>query len=443
MGYDAAENCPGAPTPSVGERSLHGPVYFHQSYGGWESEAPQWAKDAAAEDPSMPAGEYSGSENLKELRVVIAALRKTFGLRVVLFTAEQLRAEGAPDDETPESAERKALYKGGYLEITPTEPLVVTGYCGTPLVELKGFNGEHNKSYKDECAVTNRVHPWVHLKLLPACTRHTEAELISNLHKAGALVALLPHAEEAVNLTRIGARYKIEGAEYEMRVVHGEGDAEAKAHDPQRPWFRDNQYETGSLFRMIRVSNGKVVGKVLMAYHNAEMNSAGPTLEIIEVAEGWRQFGIGYQMMFAVEQFYLDLFGRSCCFSGVIMSACNVTGAKFGYASPWLIRRCHFEDADGWGEELVKNVVGAERDDALEYYDPQPGDWDFEDEGLLEEGPTPVYECRGLLLRNMCCGVELEWHGEGPMPKEMRFCGRCAQGKWDPRVQFPREVVLG
>ena len=455
MNYDAAENCPGQPVARPGERSLIGPVYFHHQYDGWESEAPEWAKRAAAEDPDMPAKDCAYGEHLKELRVVIAALRETHRLHVVLYTEEKLRAEGAPEDETVAAAEKKALYEGGYLRISEAEPLVFSDHgvdemSPVPLVEFRGFHGDHGKSYKDGCGVTSRQHPWVHIKLLPACSRQIESVIIKNLHQAGAKVALIAHAEETVELTLLTTRRNIEGAAYEMSVVHGEGSRESVAEgDAPERCHQRHRHELGSLFEIKRVSNSKTVGKVLVAYHNDEMGTAGPTIEIVEVAEGWREFGIGSMMMRAVEQFYSDLYadlcgpcGRNSCYGGLTLSACYVTTRC---ASKWFMKHCHFEDADGLGEELTKTIIEAEKDDALSEYELDSDDPFYEDGDLLDEGPPKVYRCQGTIGKGrkaICCMIELEWHGERSMPKERRFCRRCAQGKWNPFTEFPREIVV-
>jgi len=451
MNYEAAENGPGHPVPRAGERSLIGPVYFHHSYGGWAEDAPDWAKKAAAEDPQTPSTS-SHNTNLKELRVVIAALRQPLQLKVELFTPEQLREDGWDADETLQTAEKKALYAGD-LELLE-EPLVFGALLHkTPLVELRGFHGEHGRSWLDQYGMTARVNPWVHIKLLPACTRQLEEELVALLHKAGAMVAVIPHAQKAVNLSRLGPTKDIGGAIYEMRVTHGEG--ELAANDGERP---RNVHDLGSLFELKRSSNGRVVGKVLVSYHNSEMGTGGPTIEIVEVADGWRGFGLGESMMRAVNDFYTNLYHRQlygqtlgydpkqptkpglCEHAGLTMSVCNCISQE---TSLWFQRRCHFECADGMGNELIKSLIEAERDDQLEYHDIGSDDPDYEDPDLLEDSlPYPIYSCRGTLAHKLTCCVEIEWHGKGRMPKERRFCSRCMKGKWDPRLQFEREAVL-
>ena len=93
--------------------------------------------------------------------------------------------------------------------------------------------------------------------------------------------------------------------------MHGEGA-------DQKPWDelwagtgwnqRDHQaHEFGSLFTFSH--EGKVVGKMLCAYHNGEVCTVGPTLEIIEMAQEWRGHGIGCDLLFFVEHYLKELCG--------------------------------------------------------------------------------------------------------------------------------------
>ena len=86
-------------------------------------------------------------------------------------------------------------------------------------------------------------------------------------------------------------------------------------------------------------------------------------------------------------------------------------------------------------------LLEGERDPKLEYWDPADED-EEEYNDLIQLEPKRVYRCRGILVHKWLCCVEIEWDGAGPMPKEQRFCRRCAAGVWDPRQQFPREIAL-
>ena len=48
---------------------------------------------------------------------------------------------------------------------------------------------------------------------------------------------------------------------------------------------------------------------MLCAYHNGEVCTVGPTLEIIEMAQEWRGHGIGCDLLFFVEHYLKELCG--------------------------------------------------------------------------------------------------------------------------------------
>jgi GNAT superfamily N-acetyltransferase len=96
----------------------------------------------------------------------------------------------------------------------------------------------------------------------------------------------------------------------------------------------------------------KVVAKALCTYSNGEMDSVGPTLELLEVAQEWRRHGLGLALMEAVEGFHRNLC-EPIVERGhrVLFAVCYVTNA---YVSTWFQEQCDFEDLDGMGEELGK-----------------------------------------------------------------------------------------
>jgi GNAT superfamily N-acetyltransferase len=99
----------------------------------------------------------------------------------------------------------------------------------------------------------------------------------------------------------------------------------------------------------------KTVGKALCTYHNSEMGSVGPTLELIEIAKEWRRHGLGTLLMEALEHHFEDVFLNAIEAKGSVRFAvCYVTNR---YASLWFQNNFDFEDLDGMGEELGKNLM--------------------------------------------------------------------------------------
>jgi len=75
-------------------------------------------------------------------------------------------------------------------------------------------------------------------------------------------------------------------------------------------------------------SKDKVVSKALCSYQNGEMNSVGPTLELVETAKDWRRHGLGGALMRGINSFYCERFGA---FRGrVLFSVCHVTNFRAG-----------------------------------------------------------------------------------------------------------------
>jgi GNAT superfamily N-acetyltransferase len=99
----------------------------------------------------------------------------------------------------------------------------------------------------------------------------------------------------------------------------------------------------------------KTVGKALCTYKNGEMDSVGPTLELIEIAKEWRHHGLGTQLMEEVESYFDDAFWNVIEARGsVLFSVCYVTSR---YASLWFQDHLFFDNLDGMGEELGKPLV--------------------------------------------------------------------------------------
>eukprot|EP01043_Picozoa_sp_COSAG02_P012405 COSAG02_NODE_478_length_21511_cov_120.811087_1_plen_292_part_00 len=102
---------------------------------------------------------------------------------------------------------------------------------------------------------------------------------------------------------------------------------------------------------------GRLVAKGLWTYHNSEMNSTGPTIEWIEVAQEWRSHGIGRLFYLKMEEFMCRAFRGLHGNDGLTnldLHACHVTSE--GAARFFLAVK--FKDADGMLEELTKQLEG-------------------------------------------------------------------------------------
>eukprot|EP00040_Diaphanoeca_grandis_P009302 m.48364 g.48364 ORF g.48364 m.48364 type:complete len:269 (-) comp20717_c0_seq1:60-866(-) len=135
-------------------------------------------------------------------------------------------------------------------------------------------------------------------------------------------------------------------------------------HESKQLPFRKSSYkvvvvtggELDALSSKFTVTKGdKEVAKALLSYHNGEMGSIGPTLELFEVAKKWRRHGLGSLLMKTITKFLLtDAFKNAKVRNQVHFSVCYVTNR---HASEWFQRHHHFHDLDGMGEELGKPLV--------------------------------------------------------------------------------------
>lgn len=98
----------------------------------------------------------------------------------------------------------------------------------------------------------------------------------------------------------------------------------------------------------------KVVCKALCTYSNLEMESCGPTLELLETAKEWRQHGLAYELMHQIVRFYKVLFREINTDTYPIkFAACYVSTT---YTSRWLQDQLFFDDIDGIREELLRTL---------------------------------------------------------------------------------------
>ena len=333
--YAAGENCP-EPHPMPDVRTLVGPMDCRHPQ--FCKAHPEWVVKALAHPSKTLADECRSMA--PEYRVVAAAMRQC-GLNVS-FRLSQGRKPGA-GGVSAEEEERLLFFEAGDPNLEAT--LMVLDAFGQPIVEVKDMH--------EDIAVGT---PWVRIKLHAGASQDLETSLVSTLRSAGIGVACLPHAE--IELLKVSSA----DMHFSFKVVHGEGA-------DQKPWDelwagtgwnqRDHQaHEFGSLFTFSH--EGKVVGKMLCAYHNGEVCTAGPTLEIIEMAQEWRGHGIGCDLLFFVEHYLKELWEEhweafmDIGEGEIRLSACDVRSRE---ALSWFKKR-GFRDDDGFGEELSKQLLG-------------------------------------------------------------------------------------
>lgn len=388
--YDAGENCP-EPHPMPGVRTLVGPMdcrfpQFCKAHPEWVVKALAHPSKTLADERHSVAPEY---------RVVAAALRQC-GLKVC-FDFDGVPPEGGM---SAEEEERLLFFECDSPHHEAT--LMVLDATGQPIVEVKGM-------YEDDTVRT----PWVRIKLHAGASQDLETRLVSTLHSAGIGVACLPHAENEV--------LKVSSADmgFSFKVVHGEG-ADQKPRDECFEHADLQAHGFGSLFTLSH--NSKVVGKVLCAYQNGEVSTAGPTLEIIEIAQEWRGHGIGRDLLYFVEHYLKELWQEHWeAFNEdgeIRLSACNVNSRE---ASSWFKKR-GFRDDDGMGEELSKQLLGPYHESGAE---PDASESDEE-----------VVRCRGITTAGTRCSLTDERGPEGwyykarPLCEGSHYCGHhSSQGR--------------
>jgi GNAT superfamily N-acetyltransferase len=117
----------------------------------------------------------------------------------------------------------------------------------------------------------------------------------------------------------------------------------------------DHSASPSTLFTL-KFGTDKTVGKALCTYHNSEMCSVGPTLELIEIAKEWRRHGLGQMLMEELQFHFRNVFHKVIDAKGEILFAiCYVTNR---YASQWFQNEIGFSDLDGMGEELGMRLEG-------------------------------------------------------------------------------------
>jgi len=301
--YDAAENCTGNPQSEPGARTLVGPAAVL---------TPQFLlAQSEAED-------RDGFDDLLKgkvvCRLIVAALH-SWSISSAAGLPEREDGDGDWHDIKSFIQHKDFMLHDGH----PEEFLPLVATKGNGRVELRSVT-------------TQEGPPWVRLWLSPTTSAAQEQEIQRALWQAGVGVARLPHDVESVPVS-------VAGMPGMSITAQSGGNA------------------LGTLFSLAR-GNSKIVGKALVAYANGEMGTAGPTLEILEVAKEWRGCGLGSALLKAVESFYVERFAAAMASSSpshhpVRLSACYVTSH---YACRWFQAR-GFRDDDGMGEELSKALI--------------------------------------------------------------------------------------
>lgn len=131
----------------------------------------------------------------------------------------------------------------------------------------------------------------------------------------------------------------------QLYVETGEGDAEWRAWRAAGAAVNARPSTRFTLFARSSRSGGggERVGRALLTYQNMEVNTVGPTLEMLEVKRSWRCRGLGTVLLNAVERHCIDAAAASER-TYVELSFCNVTGSRgFFEACGVLWRESFFE----------------------------------------------------------------------------------------------------
>lgn len=90
----------------------------------------------------------------------------------------------------------------------------------------------------------------------------------------------------------------------------------------------------GSYFELkydfgIEGRNKKVIGKALCAYSNCDIDVCGPTIESLEIAEEWRDLGLGSAFLKEIEKFFQNQFDSlNSANDTVTFSGCNIKSSS-------------------------------------------------------------------------------------------------------------------
>ena len=289
---------------------------------------------------------------------------------ILVFVAEKLRAAGlkiaiVPDDDGPED-DKEGVDDGGRAKRQKTEESTLRE---RELAHIRGDDWQFGavevfrSSGQERTLVASFTamsmdNPWLCISCLDAGT----SSLVRDLLKGDYELAEFPHVRQDLELEEEVTDAIDAPGTFRLEALTGsstEDSSKASVTTLFSLYLKDDSSR----------SKDKVVSKALCSYENGEMNSVGPTLELVETAKQWRRHGLGGALMRGINAFYCERFGA---FGGrVLFSVCHVTNFRAGR---WFMRRHRFKDLDGMGEELGKYLDADE-------YDYDEGDDEEDNEG--------------------------------------------------------------
>jgi len=146
--------------------------------------------------------------------------------------------------------------------------------------------------------------------------------------------------------------------------------------------------ELKTFFQLKQRNTNKLVANAHCSYQN--IGSAGPTLELIEVVNGWRGRGLGESLLNTIEEFYREVFVNILDSTkyynyhyDVRLYACNIKSQE---AFEWFQQR-GFRDDTGTGDNLSKSLS---------------------EEKAAEEAPYIIRRCMGRMKRGSRCKITSE-----------------------------------
>jgi GNAT superfamily N-acetyltransferase len=178
--------------------------------------------------------------------------------------------------------------------------------------------------------------PWLCLTIL----NNEMSDQIYEALRSDFEVATFHHAIEDVPIDTSRVDLNLSGASFRLEAVTGdERQSETKENVSTRFSLYFQQMEGNHL-------REKLEAQALCSYCNVEMNTVGPTLELIETAKKWQKRGIGKALIYAIQSFYRNKFSQFQ--SPVLFNVCHVINYNAGR---WLVRKHHFRS---FGEDLAK-----------------------------------------------------------------------------------------
>ncbi|CAJ1936688.1 unnamed protein product [Cylindrotheca closterium] len=116
----------------------------------------------------------------------------------------------------------------------------------------------------------------------------------------------------------------------------------------------DGPYAVATLFEL-QNGSGETIAKALCAYCNLNLENPGPTIELFEVAGGFRRKGYGKLLLKHITDYFEETFCDDMCkFDGNVRF--NVCYCTSSHAANWFMRQ-GFRQWDEFGEEFGKYLA--------------------------------------------------------------------------------------